>query len=313
MSISNITPCGISIPQVFPKGHIDVQLLRNYAAQAEKLGYHSLWVQEQIIGSSASLEPISLLNYIAAITDTISLGTAVIIITTRNPVLLAKELSTLDQISNGRLIVGLALGGKPEQYALLGASRNLRVRHFQNSLRIIKSLWAENIPHLEDLSQQFNGIAMEPKPLQNPHPPIWFGGRHPNALKRSVKQANGWIGAGSTTTEQFKHHVKLILRELADSQRDLETFTISKRVYLAIDDNEGRAENRLRKWFSHRYGNAEMASRVSIWGSASKCTEELTKIIQSGAQVLILNPVFDHWEHLETLARDVVPNLKSTH
>ena len=309
MAAAPTVPCGIAIPQVFPHRPVDMGLVRDYVVRAEELGYHSLWVQEQIIGGTSSLEPISLLNYVAAITERIRLGTAVIIATTRNPVILAKELSTLDQMSNGRLIVGLALGGRPKQYALLGAPSERRVRHMEDSVHVIEALWTQPKANLKTHFWTLDGVAMEPKPVQKPHPPIWFGGRHPDGLRRAVRHGNGWMGAGSTTTEQFREHVGLIRQALEESERDPSTFAISKRVYVAVDDDEARAEGRMREWFGGRYGNADMASSVSVWGSASRCIEGLAELVEAGAEMLMLNPVFDHMEHLEALAEDVVPRL----
>ena len=302
-------PCGIAIPQVFPDGRVDMEMVREYARSAERLGYHSLWVQEQIIGDTPSLEPVTLLCYAAACTQSIRLGTAVIITTTRNPVLLAKEFATLDHLCNGRLIIGLALGGRRRQYPLLGAPSERRVRHFVESLQVMKALWTQPRASYQGHFWKLNGEAMEPKPLQKPHPRLWFGGRHPDSLRRAVRYGDGWVGAGSTTTEQFKGHVEIIRQGLEASGRDPMAFPISKRVYVALDSDESRAERRLREWFGQRYGSADMASSVSVWGSAGRCVEGLAEVVESGAQMLMLNPVFDHMEHLEALSEEVIPHL----
>ena len=302
-------PCGIAIPQVFVNEPVDMDLVRSYVARAEVLGYHSLWVQEQIIGGPASLEPVSLLCYVSAATREIRLGTAVIIATTRNPVLLAKELSSLDQMSGGRLIVGVALGGRPRQYSLLGGPTERRALHFVESLEVMKALWTQPRATYQGQLWKLDGQAMEPKPVQKPHPPIWFGGRHADGLRRAARHGDGWIGAGSTTTAQFKDHVGVIRASLEASGRDPMSFSISKRVYVALDDDEARAERRLREWFGHRYGNADLATQVSVWGGTSRCVEGLADVVESGAQMLMLNPVFDHMEHLEALRRDIIPLL----
>ena len=301
-------PCGIAIPQMFPGGPTHMELIRRHAARAEELGFHSLWVQEQIIGSTSSLEPISLLCYVAALTDRVRLGTAVVVATTRNPVHLAKEFSTLDQMSDGRLIVGLALGGRRRHYPLLGGPSERRVRHFVESLDVMKALWTQPEVSYEGSFWKLDGVAMEPKPVQKPHPPVWFGSRHPAGLRRAVRLANGWMGAGGTTPEEFREHVGIVREALGDS-RDPASFPIAKRVYLAVDDDRDRAERRLREWFGPRYGSEDLGSRVSIWGSVSQCIEGLQHIVDAGAQMLMLNPVFDDIEHLEVLSRDVIPNL----
>ena len=103
--------------------------------------------------------------------------------------------------------------------------------------------------------------------------------------------------------------MQFIRQFLEEEGRDPATLKISKRVYLAVNDNRERAEARLREWFGHHYGQAEMGSRVSIWGNKEQCLAELGTLVQAGAQHLLLNPVFDEWEHLEILAEEIVPNL----
>jgi len=307
MDEGNSVPCGIAVPQVFPDGPIDMGLVRRFAARAEALGYHSLWVQERLLGGAATLEPIGLLNHVAAITRTIRLGTAVVIVSTRNPTLLAKELGSLDQVSGGRLIVGLALGGRPTHYPLLGGPPERRVRHFVESLELMKALWSQPEVTFHGEFWTLDRGRMEPRPVQQPRPPVWFGGRHPDALRRAARYGDGWMGAGSTTTEQFVGHVRTIRDALDALGRDPETFAFSKRVYVALDDDEDRAERRLADWFGRQYGDADMASRVSVWGGVARCIEGLTEVIDGGAQMLMLNPVFDHIDHLEALKSEIVP------
>ena len=158
-------------------------LVRRLVGHAERLGRHSLWVQEQILGRAPFLEPVSLLNYVAAVTEKVRLGTAVVVLSTRNPVLLAKELSTLDQMSGGRLIVGLALGGSRRTYPLLGGPSERRLRHFVECLEVMKALWTQELASYRGRFWKLEGEAMEPKPVQSPHPPIWFGCRHTDGLK----------------------------------------------------------------------------------------------------------------------------------
>ncbi len=307
---AGLLPCGIAVPQVFVDEPVDMGLAREFSRRAEALGYHSLWTQEQIIGATPVLEPISLLCHVAAVTETIGLGTAVVIASTRNPVHLAKQLATLDQMSGGRLIAGLALGGRRRQYALLGGPSERRVHHFTESVEVIRALWTEAKPRYDGHFWKLDGESIAPRPLQRPHPPIWMGGRHPNGLRRAARIADGWMGAGSTSTAEFRGHAAALREHLAERGRD--GFAVSKRVYVALDDDAERAERRLAHWFGERYGNAEMAARVSVWGGEQRCVDGLAEVVEAGAGMLMLNPVFDHMEHLEALIRDVVPKLPAS-
>ena len=253
------------------------------------------------MGESPTLEGLSLLCYVAALTQKARLGTSVVVAPDHNPVHLAKQFSTIDQMSNGRLIVGIGLGGRLQQAPLLGGARERRVRYLVESLQVMKALWEQPKAHYQGHFWQLDGVEMEPKPAQRPHPPVWFGGRHPNALIRAVRHGDGWMGAGSSSTVQFKQSVATIQETMEATGRDPETFAISKRVYLAMDDDEARAERRLRQWFGRHYGNADMGSQVSVWGGPDRCAEGLAELVESGAQMLMLNPVFDYMDHLEGL------------
>ena len=303
---------GISVPQIFTEDQINLSLIRNFATRAEALGYESLWVQEKIIGDADSLEPINLLSYVSAITKDIDLGIAVIIATTRNPFMLAKELGTLDHLSGGRLILGYALGGRPDTYSLLGAPGEKRVRHFNECLSVLEKLWTQEKASFQGEFWDFKNVSMLPLPVQRPRPPIWFGGRQEAALKRSVRRGDGWMGAGSTSTRQFKDHCRIVKSELNRLGKDESKFTISKRVYVAVDDDETRALKRLTDWFGSHYGNPDLAESVSVWGSVEKCILGMQEVLDAGAEMLMFNPVFDHMEHLEILTSDIIPHLKSS-
>ncbi len=302
------TPCGVAIPQDFIDRPVDMQLIRNFVQRAETLPYDSLWVQEAIVGQVPILEPVSLLNYVAALTSRLRLGTSVMLLVLRNPVQLAKSLSSLDHVSQGRLTVGIGIGGHVSE-AIFGLPTEHRIRRFNEAIQVMQALWTEPRATVTGTYWHFDNIAMEPKPLQQPHPPIWFGARQEAALRRAVRHGSGFMGAGSSSTEDFVTQYAILQRYLDEAQRDPATFTISKRVYLAVDNDRDRAERRLRDWFGVRYRNADMASRVCIWGSRDECLDKLGTLVKAGAQHLMLNPVFDEMEHLELLAEEVVPHL----
>lgn len=288
--------------------------VKAFLARAESLGYDSVWVQEKIIGDFAMLEPVALLCYAAGLTSKIRLGASVLLTLLRNPIQLAKSLSTLDQMSRGRLTVGVGIGvgaGRhmPLHEELYGYPPERRVLRFVEGLNVMKALWTEPAAHVEGKFWRLDGVPMEPKPFQKPHPPIWFGAHTEPALKRAARHGDGWMGAGSSSTDQFIKESALIRRFLEEAGRDPETFGVSKRVYIAVDDDRGRAERRLRGWFAVRYGKADLAARVSIRGGTEQCIDELRRIVNAGARHLVFNPVFDELEHLELIAEDLIPHL----
>lgn len=301
---------GIAIPQILTQPRVDTGALQAFLRRAEALGYHSVWVQEQILGRAYSLEPVAVLTYAAAVTRTLRLGAAVLLTPLRNPVQLAKSLSTLDHLSEGRLIVGVGIGGHTRIYPAFGITAERRVARFVEGLRVMKRLWTEERVTFAGEFWRLEEAAMEPKPLQRPHPPLWFGARVPAALKRTVELGDGFIGAGSSTMAEFTEQVAQLRGYLAAAGRDPSTFPIAKRVYLAVDPDKARGMGRMREWYDRYYRNAALAERTALVGDVRECVEALQAVRAAGAGMLLLNPVFDEMRHLELLAAEVVPALK---
>jgi probable F420-dependent oxidoreductase len=309
MATGKTVRCGIAIPQDFIDGPLDIPYLHTYLTRAEDLGYESAWVQEQIVGAVPILEPLTLLTYAAALTRRLRLGTSVMLTVLRNPIQLAKSVTSLDQLSQGRLIVGVGIGNQRPEDAAFGIPLGRRARRFVEGIEVMKALWTQPSVKFVGEFWTLDGISQEPRPVQQPHPPLWFGAREPAALRRAVRLGNGWMGAGSSSAADFQAQYQTIRAFLDETKRDPATFTISKRVYIAVDADKSRAEERLRTWFGVRYRNADMASRVAVWGGVSECLDRLAEIVGYGAEHLLLNTAFDHMEHLELFAKEIVPHL----
>jgi probable F420-dependent oxidoreductase len=297
------------IPQAWTTGGIDRARMRRFLERAEALGFESAWVVEQVLGALPSLEPVELLSWAAALTSRIRLGTAVLLTPLRSPVHLAKSLATLDQLSGGRLDVGIGLGGNPKIYPAFGISAERRVARFNEGLRLMQALWTEPRVTFAGEFWQLENAALEPKPLQRPHPPLWVGAHHPDAFRRSVAWAKGFMGAGSATTATFAKEVTLLRTLLAETGRDPASIEIGKRVYVGVDRDRDRAGRRLAEYFAGFYGRAELAAEVSVWGSVDQVVAGLREVTAAGAELVMLNPVFDEVEQLELLAAEVVPRL----
>lgn len=298
---------GIGIPQLGAGERYDTDGLHRFLARAEELSFASAWVLEQPIGAAPVLEPLALLAHAAALTTTIRLGTAVILTPLRIPVELAKSLATVDQLSGGRLIAGLALGGWRDLYPAFGLSAEKRARRFEEAVTLIGRLWTEDAVTVDGEFWRMTDARVEPKPLQRPRPPLWFGGNLAPAVERAARMADGWIGAGSATTAAFAEAHLVLQGALAAAGRDPASFDVAKRVYIAVDDDPDRALSRLREWFDVFYRNPDLAERVAVWGSADACIEGLSQVVRAGARTLVLNPVFEQLEQVEALAADVMP------
>ncbi len=310
---SGSIPCGIEIPQVFIDGPIDPEHIKKFVVRAEQLDYDSLWTQERLLSNFPMLEPVTLMTYVAAVTSRLRIGSSVLLTVLRNPLQLAKSLASLDQLSGGRVIAGIGLGGIkgrmwPEPETVFGYPSEHRVTRFVEGIKVMKALWGDERASFEGQFWNFKDVAMEPKPAQQPFP-LWFGGHAKPALRRAVAFGAGWMGAGSSDSQRFGKEYERIVRLLDEAGRDPATFTVSKRVYLAIDNDRDRAEQRLREFFAIRYGNADLGTKVCIWGSRQEIMDKLNELVRAGADHLLLNPAFDEMEHLEILAEDITPCL----
>jgi alkanesulfonate monooxygenase SsuD/methylene tetrahydromethanopterin reductase-like flavin-dependent oxidoreductase (luciferase family) len=157
---------------------------------------------------------------------------------------------------------------------------------------------------------RLEGWRLAVTPARPGGPLVWLGGSHPTALRRAVRIGDGWIGAGSSTTEDFAAHVRRIRDELAESGRDAASFPVGKRAYLAVGRREANERRRLRDWFGRYHEHPEVADRVGLVGTPEVVAERLIELRAAGARVLILNPLFAEERQLAVLAADVVPMIR---
>lgn len=181
---------------------VDPDTLVRRARLAEEVGFDALWVGDHIaLPPSASdpadqprLEALIALTYMAAVTARVGLGVGVIVLPQRQPVLLAKQLTSLDVLSKGRLTVGIGVGYVEPELRALGASLADRGSRTDEYLAAMRELWRETVPSFAGRHVAFEGVVQRPLPTQRPHPPIVVGGSSPAAYRRAVQSANGWYG-----------------------------------------------------------------------------------------------------------------------
>jgi len=175
------------------------------AKAAESAGFESLWAgghpflsekQTRMPPSMRILDPVVALTFIASHTRSIRLGTGVLLLPQFNPLILAKELASLDVLSGGRLILGVGVGWSEHEYEVLGISYHDRGKRADDYLKAIKVLWTEDKPVYQGSYVSFDTLQSFPHPVQKPYPPIVIGGDSEGVYRRSVEQANGWFGYG---------------------------------------------------------------------------------------------------------------------
>jgi alkanesulfonate monooxygenase SsuD/methylene tetrahydromethanopterin reductase-like flavin-dependent oxidoreductase (luciferase family) len=303
----------IAIPQL-DTGSFDADGLRSYLARAEELGFEGGWVLEQIIGEAPLLAPLELLAYCAACTDRLRLGVAVLVSSLHDPIQLASSVTAVDRLSHGRLDVGVAPGGGFRMFSAFGVEKATYISYFTEGLELMKAAWSDE-PRVtfHGRFRDVDDLPILPKPVQRPHPPIWFGGLAPKALARAVRHGDSFLGAGSSNTEAFAGAVKVVRHELEQQHKDPAHFTIGKRVYLMVDDDATRARERVLAGLERIYGEMPGIESVPVSGTPDDVASGLREVIDAGAEMLLLNPVgvdvAENREQMERLAAEVIPRL----
>lgn len=304
----------ISIPQLDYDGFDDAGV-KDYLARAEELGFEGGWTMEQVVGDSPQIAPLAMLAYAAACTTRLRLGVAVLITSLHDPLQLAWAIAAVDRLSHGRLDVGVGHGGKRRPFAAFGVQEETFVSYFTEGIELMKAAWSdEPTVTFHGRFRDVDGLPIQPKPVQRPHPPLWIGGTAPKALARGVRIADHFLGAGSSTTATFAEAVKIVRRELDIQGKDATRFTIAKRVYLTVDDDARRARERVVAGLHRIYGDMPGIEDVPVSGTPDDVVRGVREVIDAGAEMVLLNPVgatvAEDREQMERLAAEVIPQLQ---
>jgi len=300
----------IAIPQFYADGEFDPGAFRAYLARAEELGFESAWTQESTLGVSPQFSPIEAMTYAAACTERLRLGCVVFVSTLHSPVHLAKSLSTLDQLSRGRIEVGVGTGGRGRPFAAFGVDPHRYVARFTEGVKVMKALWTEPRATFHGEFWQLENAPMEPKPFQKPYPRLWFGAASEPALRRAVRMGDGFFGAGSSPTDKFAEQVEIVRTALAEAGRAATSFPIAKRVYIAVDEDAQRARSRMNAALAGIYGHRVPAiEAAAVTGTTADCIRAVNEVTAAGAELILFTALFDQREQMEQLAAAVLPKL----
>ncbi len=306
---------GCSVPSRGPMA--SPESLRGLSQKAEAAGYDSVWVSDHLIlprsvGSfypyasdgvatfqpdEDYYEPLAALNFLAGCTSRVRLGTHVLILPYRNPVLTAKLLSTLDVLSGGRVILGAGVGWMEEEFQALGLDTyEQRGAVTDEYIELFKELWTKERPEFHGKHYQLSGVGFAPKPVQKPHPPIWIGGHTGPAIRRAAKLGDGWLPIGQRPPailepEEFASKVSRLRR---------------------LTREAGREEDAVSLCFSTTIGfTSGGASRQKMQGSAAEIAADLRPYRDLGVENFVIGfeagSVSEMGEAIERFASEVVP------
>lgn len=270
------------------------------ARMAEDLGFDSVWIPDHTIVPRAVEErygpvyydAVAVLGYLAGVTNRVRLGTTVLVLPYRHPVVLAKELASIDQLSDGRLIVGVGVGWAEAEFRVLGQPFAERGRRTDEALRVMQTLWTQADPTYNGPYVSFSDIIFQPKPAQ-PAVPIWVGGQSLAALHRTARFATGWhpidqppaaLQAGMTTLEALS------------TQARHGTPQLCPRYTVRLRPTPGGAE------------------RQFMEGDSAQISEDLLHLKALGARHVVLSTQTNDMAHfrweITTIAAHVLPHLR---
>ena len=294
----------------------DVRGLYRYAERAEALGFESLWAWAHVIlgvdPSFPILDAVGTLTALAARTSKIRLGTGVLVLPLRNPTVAAKALGTLDVISNGRLIVGIAAGWYAREFDAVGVPFKQRGRLFERNLDILMRLWTEERVTLQADEFNLREAVMRPPTVQRPRPPILIGGYVDAVLKRVATKGDGWL-TYFYTPESYTRAWQKIVGFAREAGRDPKTLTGTNQLAILVGASRAETEEPMRRWLQTEWDVAawsESTIEHAIRGSVKECIEQLRAHVASGVDRLILIPYRYQPEQVELIAREILPALR---
>jgi probable F420-dependent oxidoreductase len=282
------------------------------ARRVEELGFASIWTGDHVSFYLPLYESLTLLASYASVVGRIKLGTAVYLLALRHPTIVAKVTSTLDVLSGGRLILGVGVGGEnPKEFEASGVPHTERGARVNEGIEVLRALWTETPATFKGRFTRFEGVSIDPKPVQPGGPPIWIGGRSDAALARAGRVGQGWVSY-VVTPERYRQSLEKIRAAAAAAGRTLEGFTRAHLAFITVGRDFEAARDVWVPRLSARYNQdfAPLAGRYGVIGTPEQCAETLARFVEAGCGYFILNPIGDPGddrEQLERIAADILP------
>jgi len=300
--------------------------------RAEELGFDSVWMEEHhSVTDHYWPSPIPVLAGFATRTSRLVLGTDIIVAAFHHPVRLAEDAVMLDAISNGRFVLGIAIGYKPDEFALYGVDLEKRGARFEEQLAIMKGLWTQERIQFKGTYYTLEG-RLEPKPVQKPHPPLWIGGWGDITLRRAATLADNWIPGPTADLARLLAGKRQFLeqRQAAGRLAPVE-WPLTRDVIIADTDREARAlaEEHIMVAYRREYAggwrhpfiDASIATDLDklmadrfIIGGPEQCLTRIQRFVeQYGMTHLICRMFFPGMAHarimrgLELISREIMP------
>jgi probable F420-dependent oxidoreductase len=296
----------------------DIDALVAYARRAEELGFASLWAWDHMLLGTRRpfpfLESLTTLAALATVTRTVRLGTGVLVLPLRNPLVLAKECATIDRISDGRLTLGLAAGWYEREFHAAGVPFKRRGRIFEHNLEAMQRFWSGELVAGEQDGIEYRNVLMLPTPVQSPRPKLLIGGYVDKVLKRVATKSDGWL-TYFYTPESFERSWRKVCDFAEEAGRDPEDLENVAQLPICVGGSFEAADRRAREYIAEYFDLpewSESSADSAIRGTPEECAEQLARQFDAGVQHICLCPAGYDPEQVERIAAEVLPLLADT-
>ncbi len=300
------------VPGAFGQGGDDPTFLRRLVELGDRYGYDSIWLSDRIVSDRFSLEPMVALSMVAAYSDRLKFGTSVLAMPLRNPVVLAKQIATLDYLSQGRFFPAVGLGQEePEEYEACGVSKEDRGPRTDEAIRLMRRLWEEdNVTH-EGAFYTCHDVSITPKPFLQPSTPVWIGGRSAAAARRVGRVGDGWL-VSSVTPREIQDGRDIVFDTAQEYGREIEDAHIGVLLgyYIAPDTQE--ASSKAEKYITRQRPDAHFTEYSAV-GSTEQVAQVIQQYVDSGAHKFVVRPLCraeETVEQLEIMGTEILPHFR---
>ncbi len=291
--------------------------LVDYGVRVEELGYDSVWVWDHVLlgvdPNFPIIDPLTVLTGIAARTTRIKMGTGILVLTLRNPVTLAKQLASMDQLSEGRLIMGMASGWYKREFDAVGVPFERRGKIMDENLEIMNRLWTEAKVDGRYMNHNLSAAVMYPKPYQRPRMPILIGGYVDKVLQRAATAGDGWL-TYFYRPEDFKRSWEKLRNFAREAGKDPDTLLNASQLPIMVGPSKEAVRGDMMDWLNKEWdfpAHSDCSRESAIMGSVDDCVAQLREHIAAGVQKIIFVPYKYQTNQIETIAREIIPRLKA--
>lgn len=276
---------------------------------ADEMGFHSLWATERVLHRIRVVQPFTMLAAAAVVTSRILLGTAVVLAPLRHPIALANDVASVDYLSGGRMNLGLSLGGRPEEFEVLGVPIGRRMGRYEETLSLLPRLWSEDSVTHHGRHFQLENVSLAMRPPQGAALPLLLAGVSDAAMRRAGVQSDGWINGGQGSPEEMRQRCEAIVGYAAEAGREWGDRPLGKIIYTSIDESRERSRGRLFPTLTGYYGPQYDVDSLCAMGTPEECGAYINSYAEVGVNLVLVGFPGPDVGQLERLKGEVLPLL----